>query len=224
MILEIWDKWQTGPNVKVCATKLIQRQQQSWNGGIHYQWWGLSETSIPINSTNVALEQRKKQHFGLDPPHSHSMRLNAQIVGQAFYTARTWTCQSLTAAPTAGAKTIHGFKLQECFHIKQNTIQGVKKHIKTLWNILFFHEAKQMRTYLHFFSSCMWMFESPLQSHSKTSKPRPFPVTSNALFILPLLVPNMVTVSQRKAARLTHLDISSETSHKWKRTKCCLRI
>lgn len=60
MILEIWDKWQTGPNVKVCATKLIQRQQQSWNGGIHYQWWGLSETSIPINSTNVALEQRKK--------------------------------------------------------------------------------------------------------------------------------------------------------------------
>lgn len=41
-----------------------------------------------------------------------------------------------------------------------------------------------------------------------------FPVTSNVLFILPLLAPNRVTVSQTREFSLTNLDISSETQVK----------
>lgn len=79
----------------------------------------------------------------------------------------------------------------------------------------------QMSTYLHFFSSYTWTFEGPLQPHPKALQ-SPHLSSSNSLFILPLQGPNVVTVSQRRAVRLTHVDISSASGAKT--IKCCPRM
>lgn len=86
-----------------------------------------------------------------------------------------------------------------------------KTQLKTLLDVFFFPN-EHVPTFFFFLHVNLW--GSIAASSPKPSKVNIFPVSSNSLFILPLQGPNVVMVSQRRAVRLTHVDISSASAAK----------
>lgn len=76
-----------------------------------------------------------------------------------------------------------------------------------------FYPNEHVPTFFFFLHVNLWgsiaaSFQSPPKSFTS------FPVSSQRLFILPLRGPNVVMVSQRRAVRLTHVDIPSASGEK----------
>lgn len=94
--------------------------------------------------------------------HSHHMRLNVQTVGQAFSTARTWTCRSLTAAQSPGAKTIPTSK-------PEHSASCLKAH-QNPCTTFFIKQIKCTHTYIFFPPTCerLRVHCSPIPKPSKT--------------------------------------------------------
>lgn len=89
-------------------------------------------------------------------------------------------------------------------HATENTVKNAIR-----WIFL----SKGARTYIFFLPT-----REPLRVHCslipKLSEVNIFLMSSNSLFILPLQGPNVVMLSQRRAVRLTHVDISSASGAK----------
>lgn len=101
-----------------------------------------------------------------------------------------------------GSKHNHGLNTTNILTLHANVLKysswgKTNVHIPTFFFLL----------HVNVWGSIPVPFQNTLSQHL-------FPVTSDTLFILPLVGPNMVTMSHRRAVRLTHLDISSETREK----------